>query len=90
MVATDAQIMPMQSFDKRPPLMANGQMGQSQDLRNKENMTHKQMGRKGNQLVPGGSVTSTDTTSFNMSQKARILQLSNQGYEYSQTMAKNS
>jgi hypothetical protein len=40
-------------------------------------MTHKQLGRKGNQLVPGGSVTSTDTTSFNMSQKARILQLSN-------------
>lgn len=40
----DGQLAPIQSFDKRPPqpLMANGMggpLGQSQDLKNKENMT---------------------------------------------------
>ena len=83
MVPPDAQIMPMQSFDKRPPLMSNSHVGQSQDLRNKENMTHKQVARKGNQLIPANSVNSSENTSFSVSQKARILQLSNQGYEYS-------
>ena len=63
--------------------MGNGQVGQSQDLRNKENMTHKQVARKGNQLIPASSVNSSENTSFSMSQKARVLQLSNQGYEHS-------
>jgi len=39
----DPQMLPMTSFDKRPPLISGGINDQStqQDLKNKENMTQK-------------------------------------------------
>lgn len=85
------------SFDKRPPQHPqmigngiNGEAGQMPlDIPNKENMSQKHVSRKGTSFVPG-SINSAEATTFSTSQKARILQLSNSGYDQSQTMAKNS
>ena len=85
----------MKSFDKRPPhpqsVINDANVPPlSQDMKNKENMTQKPLMKKGTIYLPAGSSNPGESTNFNSSQKARILQLSNQGYEHAQTVAKNS
>ena len=84
MVGENGQLVPLKSFDKRPPHPTD-----ASDNKNKENMTQKPYMKKATIYLPQGPQPG-DSTNFNTSQKARILQLSNQGYEHAQTVAKNS